>query len=171
MQARVIGDTSMQRYTRLFGASPVDGVIRDRPNPMRLAATRASLLAALFLAPRIAWSLGDGCGIYVREESQGSREEIFFASYDETLVLMQIDGEVVTLEVSAEESRGQLRELGDVMHRVYASGSTSVQAEFTVTRVCPPTARECDGVGISADFILRKGDATRTFRGTGVSGC
>lgn len=131
----------------------------------------AFLFAALLLAPSVGWSFGNGCGIYVNEELVSAPEQIFFARYADTLVLMQIDGELVTLKVAADESRGQLRDLGDVMHRVYANGQTSVQATFTVTRVCPPNARECDGVGISADFVVRTGDVTRNVIGRGVSGC
>ena len=107
----------------------------------------------------------------MNEELEGGVKQIFFAKYDDALVLMRINRDLMTLEVAAEESRGQLREFGDVMHRVYANGSTRVQATFTVTQVCPPNARECDGVGISANFIVRTGDVTQNVSGRGVSGC
>jgi hypothetical protein len=132
---------------------------------------RALVLSLALLTPSIGCSFGIGCGIYVNEELHGAVEQIFFAKYDDTLVLMRMEGELVTLKVTAEQSRGQLKDLGDVMHRTYANGSTRVDATFTVTRVCPPNARECDGVGISADFIVRTGEVTQKLSGRGVSGC
>jgi hypothetical protein len=49
----------------------------------------------------------------------------------------------------------------NVLHRVYVNGSTRVEATFTVTRVCPPNAQECDGVGVSANFLVSTGDVTQ----------
>jgi len=142
---------------------------RERYATMKVSALVLSL--AFLLAPSVGWSFGVGCGIYVNRELEGNVEQIFFAKYDDTLVLMRIGDELVTLNVAPNESRGQLRKLGDVMHRVYANEATRVQATFTVTRVCSPNARECDGVGISADFVVRTGDVTQTSSGTGASGC
>ena len=125
-------------------------------------------LIALVLAPSLAASFGVGCGVYVSSEDA---EQIFFAKHDDALVLMRINGEMATLAVVSEESRGQLRDLGDVMHRVYVQGSTRVEATFTVTRACVAGARECDGVSLSAIFWVRIGDVTQKVSGNGVSGC
>ena len=128
------------------------------------------ILTVLALLPRAAESFGVGCGIHVRGLS-ANRDQIFFAKHDDSTVLMQLGEELLTLAVVSAESKGQLRDLGEVMHRVYVAGSTRVEATFEVTRVCSPGVRECDGIGISATFVVRTGDAVQELRGEGGSGC
>lgn len=127
-------------------------------------------LLVLLLAPSTGEAFGVGCGIYVQEESEVAAQ-LFFAKHDDDVALMRVDGNLLTLAVVSEKSRGQLRDLGDVLRRVYVKESLRVEATFTVTRVCALNARECDGVGISASFLVHAGDATQTLNGKGTSGC
>ena len=127
-------------------------------------------LVALVLLPSVADAFGVGCGIYVREHSDGG-EQIFFAKHDDTIVLMRIGEDLVTLTAVSAESQGRLRDFGDVMRRVYVAGATRVEARFEVTRVCAVGARECDGVGVSAVFRVLTAGAIEEITGAGGSGC
>lgn len=95
---------------------------------------------------------------------------VFLAEYDDSEILMNIDGSDVALELIDET--GSLK-LGEVLHRNYRGPGIAVSASYTSTWNCSmvPESESCEVTKFSATFEVKKNERTQIVQATGEVGC
>lgn len=110
----------------------------------------------------------DGCSWSASAPALGNGL-VFLAEYDESRVLMNIDGS--DMELTLVEAQGELRDVGDVAERTFTSGEVTVRARYTVTWTCPQEDESCEVTRYSAEFTVDKDGRSETLSATGDVGC
>ena len=96
---------------------------------------------------------------------------VFLAEYDESLIVMNIGGSDVRLELDATSGAGYPRRVGERVTKIYTSGAVRVDATYTAVWVCPPGQEGCEVTRFDVTFIVRRGDRVETVSATAEVGC
>jgi hypothetical protein len=114
----------------------------------------------------------DGCSWSAAATSLGDKF-IFLAEYDDSEILMNIDGSDVHLKLV--QSKGQLKKVGDSLDQVFQADNLIVKAHFTATWVCPKSdefgGESCENTKLAITFQVSKGSRSEVVRATGDFGC
>jgi hypothetical protein len=93
------------------------------------------------------------------------------AEYDESLIVMNIGGSDVRLELDAASGTGHPRRVGEQVTKIYTSGALRVEATYTAVWVCPSGQEGCEVTRFDVTFVVRRGDQVETVTATGEVGC
>jgi hypothetical protein len=96
---------------------------------------------------------------------------ILVAEYDESLIVMNIDGTDVRLDLDPSSGAGFPSRIGDRVTKVYTADSLRVEAVYTTTWVCPPNQESCEVTRFDVTFVVKQGNQTETVKATGDVGC
>lgn len=112
----------------------------------------------------------DGCSWSASSAEIGSGF-VFLAEYDESVVVMNIDGTDVRLTLDASSGSGYPSRVGDRVTKLYTAASIRVEATYTTTWVCPPNTESCEVTKFDVTFVVKRGNQTETVKATGAVGC
>jgi len=95
---------------------------------------------------------------------------IFLAEWDESKILMNIDGQDVSLQVIGDADKRPSR--SSSMIKTYRAPGIDVRATYTVTWDCSQSDSEsCEVTKFNATYEVRKDDRSQTIQATGTVGC
>jgi hypothetical protein len=95
---------------------------------------------------------------------------IFLAEWDESKILMNIDGADVPLQVVGEVDKRPIK--GTRMIKAYRAPGIEVKATYTVTWDCSQSDNEsCEVTRYNATYEVSKGSQTQTVEASGEVGC
>ena len=113
----------------------------------------------------------DGCS-WSASSSHVGEGFIFLAEYDQSRVLMNIDGK--DTELKRISTNGHLRKLGGVATMVYRSKKGAVvYATYRATWLCPKddTSESCEVTRFNATYAISTRTRRQTINATGDVGC
>jgi S-formylglutathione hydrolase FrmB len=93
---------------------------------------------------------------------------MFLAEYDDSEILMNLDGTDLNLELAADEGG---MGLGEQRVRRYQAPDVDVIARYTITGVCPAGSEACEVTHYRATFEVRKDSRVQFVEATGSVGC
>jgi hypothetical protein len=97
---------------------------------------------------------------------------MFLAEYDQSLIVMNIDGTDVRLTLDPRSAPGYPSRVGDRVTKVYTAGSIRVEATYETTWVCPPNAEGgCEVTRFDVTFVVKRDGRTETVHAIGDVGC
>ena len=123
------------------------------------------------LAPLHDQTAIDGCS-WSASSSRVGKGFIFLAEYDQSRVLMNIDGK--DIELKRISTSGHLNKLGGVATAVYRSKQGAVvYATYKTTWVCPKddTSESCEVTRFNATYEISTGTRHQIINATGDVGC
>jgi len=123
------------------------------------------------LAPLHDQSAIDGCS-WSASSNRVGKGVVFLAEYDQSRVLMNIDGK--DTELKAISTSGHLRKLGSVATAVYRSKKGAVVfATYRTTWLCPKddASEACEVTRFDATYEVSTGTRHQTINATGDVGC
>jgi hypothetical protein len=125
--------------------------------------------------PRLVGTLHDpgvvrGCSWTATSADIGSGL-IFLAEYDESLIVMNIDGRDIHLSRDPSSGAGRPSRIGDRVVKLYTAESVRVETTYTTTWVCPPDTEGCEVTRFDVTFVVKRGDQIETVKAVGGVGC
>jgi hypothetical protein len=123
---------------------------------------------AWLVAPLTDQQLIAGCSWTASAPTLGAGY-IFMADYDDSKILMNIDGSDTSLVAVNEYI--PMRDVGDMVLRTYRADGIEVQARYQATWVCPAGAEGCEVTEFDATYEVRKGARTQLVEASGALGC
>ncbi len=96
---------------------------------------------------------------------------IFLAEYDESLIVMNINGTDIRLSRDPSSAAGRPTSVGDRVVKVYTAESARVETTYTATWVCPPDTEGCEVTRFDVTFVVKRGDQIETVEAVGAVGC
>ena len=93
---------------------------------------------------------------------------MFLAEYDDSEILMNLDGTDLNLEL-VEDDGGM--GLGELRVRRYRAPGVDVVTRFTITGVCPADSEGCETTHYDATFEVRTNSRVEFVEATGSVGC
>lgn len=112
----------------------------------------------------------DGCSWSATSTSLG-KALIFLAEYDESVVIMNIGGNDVHLQLDPQASAGALETVGSHLTRAYVAPGIRVEAAYTATWICPAKDDSCEVTKFKVIYKVTVGGATQVVEGRGDVGC
>lgn len=112
----------------------------------------------------------EGCA-WSASSSEVGAGLILLAEYDESVVVMNVEGADVRLSLDPGSQTGHPAGVGERVTKVYTAPSIRVEATYTATWVCPPNQEGCEVTRFDVTFVVRRGDQVETIRGAGDVGC
>ena len=120
----------------------------------------------------------EGCGCYFQlsAESKSRTKYIFFSKINgggdnEKVAWMNIDGRDIKLKLVGSSEDSPRREVGMRLSRRYKADDIYVQADYIVTRVCPPSNPACEETLYQATFTVSRGVHRQIVKAKGACGC
>jgi hypothetical protein len=96
---------------------------------------------------------------------------ILLAEYDESVIVMNIGGRDVRLELDAASDAGRPRRVGETVMKVYTGDGIRVDATYTAVWVCPQGQEGCEVTRYAVTFLVRSGDAVESVDAAAEVGC
>lgn len=132
----------------------------------------------LRVANLIDLSMVEGCGCYFQlpAESKSRTKYVFFSKINgggdnEKVAWMNIDGRDIKLKLVDSSRDSTRREIGMRLYRKYKAENIDVQADYIVTRVCPPSNPACEETLYKATFTVNSGARRQILKAKGSCGC